>query len=130
MEVDQETKDAILKDVAPIIGGAVAAMCVAAVAAEVTQLLATNLKQSGLTGDSSIKPTDDETTVSKSEVAASETEGKVAQDKVAASEGEVLANETEARASTGEATAAESGASALRTKEGASDIETKALKMT
>jgi hypothetical protein len=130
MELTNDLKKEILKEVGPIIGSAAAAGIVAAAGSALMGMMAINYHSSTMTGDTSIKPTDDETTISKVEAAASETEGKIAQDKVAAVEGEVKASETEARASTGEATALESGASALRTKAGATDIETKALKMT
>jgi hypothetical protein len=130
MELTDDMKTEILDEVGPIIASSMAAGLVAAAGAAIIEMVAINYHSSTMAGDTSIKPTDDETTISKVETAATETEGKVAQDKVAASEGEVLANETEARAFTGEAVAAESGASAIRTKEGATDIETKALKMT
>ena len=130
MELDQDTKDTIIKEVTPIIASTAAAACVSAVIGELAMLVAINYKESSLAGDREIKPTDDETTISKSEVAAAESEGKVSHNGVNGQEGEVKAAETEALASTQEATAAESGASALRTKAGASDIETKALKMT
>jgi hypothetical protein len=130
MEVDAKLKDSIIKSVMPVIGSLATAALVSAAGAVLTKLMVTNYKISTLAGDKSMKPTDDEVTISKSETAGAETEGKLAQDKVAGTNGEIKANETEARAMTGEATAAESGASALRTKAGASDIETKALKMT
>ncbi|HAW34405.1 MAG TPA: hypothetical protein DCX19_07295 [Alphaproteobacteria bacterium] len=130
MEIDENTKQAIQKVVRPLITSAVAFAAVGAVTAAVSKMLVTNVKESGLTGDKEMKPTDDDMTVSKVETAASETEGKLAKDGVAAQDASVKAAETEAKAATGEATAAETGAQALRTKAGASDIEVKALKMT
>jgi hypothetical protein len=130
MDGDKELKDSIISAVTPAVTSLMAGLLVAGVASIAESLLVTNYSQSTPTGDTEMHPTENETVLSKSEVAGSETEGKLAQDKVAATEGEVLANETEARALTGEATAADSGASALRTKAGASDIEVKALKMT
>jgi hypothetical protein len=130
MELDDELKKQITEDVGPIIGSSIAAGLVTAVGAAIMEIVAVNYHSRTMAGDSSIKPTDDDTTISKVETAVTETEGKVAQDKVAATEGEVKANEVEARASSGEATALDSGATAARTKVGAADIETKALKMT
>jgi hypothetical protein len=130
MQLDEKTKNQILEGVEPIIMSAAIGVAVASLTSVITALAVTNYSQSDLTGDKDMHPTAEETTLSKSEVAGSETEGKLAQDKVAGVNGEVKANETEARALTGEATASDSGATALRTKAGASDIETKALKMT
>jgi hypothetical protein len=63
-------------------------------------------------------------------VGAKKTEGTLKPDSLSLSKGEVAANTTDAVAAAGEATALESGATAVRTKAGAADIETKALKMT
>jgi hypothetical protein len=130
MALSKESQETIKELVTPIVTSTLSVALVGAAMTILSKVVVTNFKESGLTGDTELKPTDNETTISKAEVAGSEAEGKLAQDKVAGTEGEVKANETEARALTGEATAAESGASALRTKAGASDIETKALKMT
>jgi hypothetical protein len=130
MELDDNMKKQIAEEVGPIIGSSMAAGLVAAAGAAIMEMVAINYHSSTMAGDTSIKPTDDDTTISKVETAVTETEGKVAQDKVAATEGEVKASEVEARASSGEATALDSGATAARTKAGAADIETKALKMT
>jgi FlaG/FlaF family flagellin (archaellin) len=130
MEVDKETKAEILGLVGPIITSVAMEAIVVTLTAVTASLVVTNYKKSNLTGDTEMHPTKDEVALSKSEAAASETEGTLAQDTVAGVNGEVKASETEARAMTSEATAADSGASALRTKVGASDIETKALKMT
>ncbi|MDR2521622.1 MAG: hypothetical protein LBC72_03585 [Spirochaetaceae bacterium] len=130
MELTDDLKKGILNNVGPIIASSMAAGLVAAAGAAIAEMVATNYHSSTMEGDTSIKPTDDETTISKVETAATETEGKVAQDKVAASEGEVKASETGASAVADEATALESGATAARTKAGAADVETKALKMT
>lgn len=125
-----ETEKSIQDVVRPLIKSFAVTGAVAAASAILAKLLVTNVKESDLTGDKELKPTEDETTISKVETAASETEGKLAKDGVSAQDASVKALETEAKAATGEATAAESGAQALRTKAGASDIEVKALKMT
>jgi hypothetical protein len=130
MQLDEKTKNEILEMTEPIIASAAAGAVVAALTSAIEALLVTNYEKSSLTGDEGVHPTSDDTAISKSEVAGSETEGKLSQDKVAAENGEIKANETEARALTGEVTASESGASAVRSKAGASDIETKALKIT
>jgi hypothetical protein len=126
--MDDKEKAAIIAAVTPLMG--LGAVLAAAAAAMALKYLTTNYRQSSMAGDKEMKPTDDEVTISKSEVAGVETEGKAVQDTVSGLNGEVKAEETEARALTGEATAADSGASALRGKLGAADIETKTLKMT
>jgi hypothetical protein len=130
MEMDEDTKSAILAAVGPAIASAAAATVVAGAAAILSELLVTNLEEDTPAGKTGLHPTKESTSMAGADVSGAETEGKLAQDKVAAANGEVKASETEARASTGEATAATSGAAALRTKAGASDIETKALKIT
>ena len=130
MALDPTTKAAIQAAVTPIATMATTTMLTAAIKQGLKMLSTTNYKNTNLTGDVNMKPTEEEVTVSKSEAAASETEGKLAKDGVSAQDGSIKANETEAKASTGEATAAEAGAQALRTKAGASDIEAKLLKIT
>lgn len=128
--ISPETEKAIQEVVKPIVMSVGAFALAAAVGAVVSKLVVTNAKESGLTGDKEMKPTEDTMAVSKVETAATETEGQLSKDGVSAQEGSVKAAETEAKAAAGEATAAESGATALRTKAGASDIEAKALKIT
>ena len=127
-KISPDTEKAIQEVVRPIVMSAGAFALVAAVGAVISKLVVTNIKESGLTGDKEMKPTEDTMTVSKVETAATETEGQLSKDGVAAQDGSVKAAENEAKAATGEA--AESGATALRTKAGASDIEAKALKIT
>jgi hypothetical protein len=128
--LDPGTEAAIKAEVAPLIVSAGITAAVALVAGGIAMLIGTNIKTSDMTGDSEIVPTKDETSISKVDTAASETDGRLSQQEVAGAEGAVKADETEARALTGEATASEAGATAVRTKAGASDIEVKALKMT
>lgn len=129
-EMTPDTETAIQTLVAPIVGSVLAASLAAAAVDLIAKLVVTNVKESDVSGDRDLKPTEQKTAVSKSEAAASETEGKLSKDGVSGQDGSIKANETEAKASTGEATAAEAGAQAMRTKAGAADIETKALKMT
>ena len=130
MALSAEEKAEIEKAVMPVITSVTTSLAVGAITEAVKMFAATNIHESDLTGDRNLKPTEQDTTVSKSEAAASETEGKLSKDGVSAQDGNIKAAETEAKASSGEATAAESGAQALRTKAGASDIEVKALKIT
>jgi hypothetical protein len=83
-----------------------------------------------MAGDTEVHPTSDETCISTVNTNGEETDGVLSQDSVEGASGEVKASEVEAAADSGEATAMDSGATAVRTKAGASDIETKALKMT
>lgn len=89
----------------------------------------TNRNKSDVTGDTTLKPTSDETTLEQSKRQAAKTDAALSQDEVAGQKGKVDAAETNAKASTSEATAAESGAQALKTKAGACDIQTKGMKL-
>ncbi|MGN0902725.1 MAG: hypothetical protein ACI4M9_05505 [Succinivibrio sp.] len=89
----------------------------------------TNRHKSDITGDSSLKPINDETTLDESKKGAVKSDATLSQDEVAGQKGKLDAAETNAKASTTEATAAESGAQALKTKAGACDIQTKGLKL-
>lgn len=128
--MDKDTQQ-MIEDVVEVIGGSALAMAVTAAAGKIiSSLVVTDVEETNLAGKKELHPTQDSTSVSKTDVAASETEGKIDQQGVAAQSGEVKASNTEAAAQTGDATALESGAIAARTKAGAADIETKALKMT
>jgi hypothetical protein len=128
--LDPNMEAAIKAEVAPLIVSAGITAAVAFATGAIAMLVGTNIKTSDMTGDEEIVPTKDETSISKVDTAANETDGKLSQQEVSGAEGAVKADETEARALTGEATASEAGATAVRTKVGASDIEVKALKMT
>ncbi|MCQ2913921.1 MAG: hypothetical protein MJ247_01845 [Alphaproteobacteria bacterium] len=125
-----DTEETFKSTIMPIITSAITTAAVVGITAGLAKYITTNYQRKDLTGDIAVKPTDDDNTISKVEVAGNETEGKIAKDGVNGTEGKIKANETEALASTAEATAAETGATAARTKAGACDIETKALKMT
>ena len=130
MSLSEEDMKDIETAMEPILSSAVTGIVVTAIASEVKKLTTTNYQESDLTGTRTMRPTEDEVTVSKSEASASETEGSVAKDSVSAQEGSVKADETEALALTADATATEAGVQAIRTKAGASDIEVKELKIT
>ncbi|MDR2759471.1 MAG: hypothetical protein LBB78_08820 [Spirochaetaceae bacterium] len=126
----QDIKDALTKELNPLYISMGAVVGGALLSRGIAGLIAINYKSRTMAGDTEIHPTANATKLSKVETTATETEGKLAYDKVAGVNGEVKAQETEALAAAIEALAMESGASACRTKAGASDIETKALKMT
>lgn len=129
-EIDvQAVAECVAAKVMPMITTMAMTAVVGEVLKEVAMVTATNQHHSDVTGDHDIHPTKQETELQKNETTASSTDESMAHDDVSAQKGEVDAAETEGKAATGEATAAESGASAVRTKAGASDIETKALKM-
>ena len=96
----------------------------------ISKLVVTNHKESNLTGETKMHPTDNKSSISQVETTAKDTDASLAKDEVKAKDGDLSAAKTDANASTTEATAAESGAAAARTKAGAADVETKALKMT
>ena len=129
MEVDAGMQKQILEKTKPLIIAMSTALLVAGVGAILLHV-GVNIKSSTMKGDSNIAPTEDKTVASKLEVAAKDTDASLAKDEVKAKSGDLSAVNTDAMATTGEATALESGATAARTKAGAADIETKALKMT
>ena len=119
----------VMKAAGPIIASVGVTALVEEVLSEVVKHLATNQHKSDATGDHDIHPTKQETSGQRNDTSASGTDESLAHDDVSSQKGEIDAAETEGKAATGEATASESGASAVRTKAGASDIETKGLKM-
>ena len=130
MALNNDQKKMIKDAVKPIVKSAMTMAVVGAASAVIKNLTVTNYKKTGLTGDTEMKPTEDEVAISKVESSASGTEAALAKDEVTGVDGDLSAAQTEAAAATGEATALESGATAARTKAGAADIETKGLKMT
>ena len=89
----------------------------------------TNYDKKDFTGNKTVSPTNDETSLESRESTGIDNDSSLAKDDVAAQKGEVDAAETEGKAATTEATAADSGASALKTKAGATDIATKGIKL-
>jgi hypothetical protein len=129
MELDDNTKDIILAQVAPIIGSTLAAGLVAAAATAVMELLATNLETDTPAGKQGVHPTGQDTSLSKTVVAGSETDGKLTEDSAKVNSGDLEANRTQAQAAATGANAANNGATAVITDAGATQIETKALNM-
>ena len=130
MALDEKTKD-MIKDIAgPIVTSAASMALVAGLTSLIESLVVTNYTSSDLTGNKEIHPTEDNTSISKVEATAKDTDASLAKDELKVKDGDLSAAKTDANALTTEATAAESGAAAARTKAGAADIETKALKMT
>ncbi|MDR0554224.1 MAG: hypothetical protein LBG76_05425 [Treponema sp.] len=128
--MDTETQEAIEEVVEVIAGSELAYMVVGVAASIVMNLVVTDMEKRSLTGKKEFHPTQDETTMSKVEATAKDTDASLGKDEVTAKDGDLSANRTDAAASTGEATALDGGATAVRTKAGAADIETKSLKMT
>lgn len=89
----------------------------------------TNYDKKDFTGNKTVSPTNDETSLESRESTGIDNDSSLAKDDVAAQKGEVDAAETEGKTATTEATAADSGASALKTKAGATDIATKGIKL-
>ena len=81
-------------------------------------------------GNKVTAPTEDKTVLSNRETKGDNVDSSLSTDEVSAQQGEIKAAKQEGKASTTEATASEAGATASRAKGGASDIETKALKIT
>jgi hypothetical protein len=128
--LDAETEEEVKNAVSPQLISVGATYGAALVGGAIAALIAVNYKSRTMAGDNGVHPTNNETGISTVKTSGVETDGALALDTVEGANGNVKASETEALAVTGEATALDSGASALRTKAGASDIETKALKMT
>ena len=130
MALNDDQKKMIKDTVKPILTSAMTMAVAGAASVIIKKLTVTNYKESTLTGDKEMKPTEDEVAISKAESSASGVDASLSKDEVTGVDGDLSAAQTEAVAATGEATALETGAAAARTKAGAADIETKALKMT
>lgn len=130
MELSNKEKEKLTKVAAPIITSVVAGTLVSAALAEITKLLATNVHKSDVFGNKIMAPTEDKTVLSNRETKGDNVDSSLSTDEVSAQQGEIKAAKQEGKASTTEATASEAGATASRAKGGASDIETKALKIT
>jgi len=114
----------------PMITSAAMTALVGGAMALISQLVVTNFKESDVTGDKGMHPTTDEANMSKVDAGAQSTDGALMKDKVSGMDGDVAGNKNEAGLMADEASAMDMGATAVRTKAGASDIETKLLKMT
>ena len=130
MELSKKEKEKLTEVAAPIITSVVAGTLVSAALAESTKLLATNVHKSNVFGNKVTAPTEDKTVLSNRETKGDNIDSSLSTDEVSAQQGEIKAAKQEGKASTTEATASEAGATASRAKGGASDIETKALKIT
>ena len=130
MELSKKEKEKLTEVAAPIITSVVAGTLVSAALAELTKLLATNVHKSDVFGNKIMAPTEDKTVLSNRETKGDSVDSSLSTDEVSAQQGEIKAAKQEGKASTSEATASEAGATASRAKGGASDIETKALKIT
>ena len=130
MELSKKEKEKLTEVAAPIITSVVAGTLVSAALAELTKLLATNVHKSDVFGNKIMAPTEDKTVLSNRETKGDNIDSSLSTDEVSAQQGEIKAAKQEGKASTTEATASEAGATASRAKGGASDIETKALKIT
>lgn len=130
MELSKKEKEKLTEVAAPIITSVVAGTLVSAALAELTKLLATNVHKSDVFGNKIMAPTEDKTVLSNRETKGDNVDSSLSTDEVSAQQGEIKAAKQEGKASTTEATASEAGATASRAKGGASDIETKALKIT
>lgn len=128
-DLTEEEKQNFKDQLGPILKDVAISGSLAAISGIALQMIVTNYSRKELVGDVEAKPTDNETTVNKAEVAGNEAEGKLAKDGVNGAEGKIKANETKGIAATAEATAADTGAQALQTKAGAMDVKTKALEI-
>jgi len=120
---------ALLKVVGPLIASAGVSALVGAVMEKLKTLTATNSHKYTVAGDVNTQPTKEDTALAENEADGSKTKSTMANDDVNIQEGEVEASGTEAKASHAEASASAEGAVASRVKAGASDIETKGMKM-
>jgi hypothetical protein len=127
--MDAKTKATIMKKVGPLIGSLAAGFAVAAGAAAITKLVGINMKSSTMTGDTGMHPTDNDTSISKTETSAKDNEASVAKDGLKAKDGDLSAAQTNAKALTTDVKAMDSGASAAQPKAGALDVKTKGLVM-
>ncbi|MDR1985890.1 MAG: hypothetical protein LBP88_02825 [Treponema sp.] len=129
MDTNAATKAAVLAKVGPLIGSLGVGLAVAGAAAIITKLSAVNMKSSTMAGDTGLHPTDNDTSINKTEASAKDNEGSLAKDGLKAKDGDLSAAQTDAKAMTSDAKAMDAGASAVQPKEGALDIKTKGLVM-
>jgi hypothetical protein len=127
--MDAKTEAAIIQKVGPIIGSLAVGFAVAAGAAAITKLVGINMKTSTMAGDTGLHPTDNDTSLSKTEASAKDNEASVAKDGLKAKDGDLSAAQTDAKALTTDAKALDSGASAAQPKAGALDVKTKGMVM-
>jgi predicted lipoprotein with Yx(FWY)xxD motif len=129
MALDKETSDTIKELVAPIVGSALSVALVGAAMAIISKLVVTNYQESDLTGEKGMHPTQNDTSISKTETSAKDNEASLAKDGLKAKDGDLSAAQTDAKALTTDAKALDSGASAVQPKAGALDVKTKGLVM-
>jgi hypothetical protein len=129
MKLEAETKAAILKEVGPKIAALGAGFAVAGAAAIISKIVGINMKTSSMAGDTGLHPTENNTSISKTEASAKDNEASVAKDGLKAKDGDLSAAQTDAKAMTTDAKALDSGASAAQPKAGAAEIKTKGMVM-
>jgi hypothetical protein len=129
MALNEKAVQMIKDAVAPIACSTLASALVGAVAAGIMKYIATNYNESNLTGEKGMHPTNDDTSISKTEASAKDNEASLAKDGVKAKDGDLSAAQTDAKAATTDAKALDSGASAAQPKAGALDVKTKGLVM-
>jgi hypothetical protein len=127
--MDAETEALVKKEIAPVIATLGGGLVLAGAAALVTKLVAVNMKTSTMAGDTGLHPTDNDTSISKTETSAKDNEASLAKDAVKAKDGDLSAAQTDAKALTTDAKALDSGASAAQPKAGALDVKAKGLVM-
>jgi len=120
---------AIRGAIAGVVASAAVAAAVSWAFSKVASIAATNRMIRDVSGNRQLSPTDDEANLSEKEANGSASKSTLAHDDFDAQKGHVEASSTEAQAANTTASASDSGAVAARTKAGASDIETKALKL-
>jgi hypothetical protein len=127
--MNEKAAEKITKIMMPIIVSVGASAAVAGAIAIISQLVVTNYKRSDLTGEKGMHPTQDDTSISKTEASAKDNDASLAKDGVKAKDGDLSAAQTDAKALTSDAKALDSGASAAQPKAGALDVKTKGLVM-
>jgi hypothetical protein len=128
MDMDAKTKAAVIKEIAPIISSGVH-FAVAAATAAIVKFVGVNMKTSTMAGDTGLHPTENNTSINKTEASAKDNEASVAKDGLKAKDGDLSAAQTDAKAMTTDAKALDSGASAAQPKAGAAEIKTKGMVM-
>jgi hypothetical protein len=127
--MDEKTKAMILAKTLPLIESAAASMAITAATAAITKLVGVNMKTSTMAGDTGLHPTEDDTSISKTEASAKDNEASLAKDGLKAKDGDLSAAQTDAKGMTTDAKALDSGASAAQPKAGAAEIKTKGMVM-
>jgi hypothetical protein len=125
-----DLKAGIMKEIAPMIAGAGAALLVGAVSAAVMTLMSTNCETKTPAGDTERHPVKDENNASAVKTAGADTAGALTHEETNANTSAINAANNDANASRANTNAGTTQAQALETNAGASNISSEGMHIT